>query len=172
MRCRYFALIFHKVLQQNINPIATLAGLMLLRDQFEKRRMMMGPTFPSEPLRSAARADARTVVARRRQRLAPIAMLLLGFVGLLAVAGLHVFAVKPDAQVGIIFPADMSDDASLLAIVAAGGRPVRTGRSLLMDRKVWVAQGDISDFSGNLRRHGAWLVVNPYAFGGCLIRAR
>ena len=99
-------------------------------------------------------------------------MLLLGLIGLLAVAGLHVFAVKPDAQVGIIFPADMSDDASLLAIVAAGGRPVRTGRSLLMDRKVWVAQGDTPDFSRNLRRLGAWLVVNPYAFGGCLIRAR
>ena len=103
---------------------------------------------------------------------APLIILIVAVGGLLAVAGLHVFAVRPDAPVGVIFAASMSDEASLLAIVAAGGRPIRVGRSMLMERKVWVAQGEDSDFSQKLWAHGARLVVNPYAFGGCLIRYR
>jgi hypothetical protein len=117
------------------------------------------------------RDDERFMTGRARGG-APLVILIVAVAGLLAVASLHVFAVRADAPVGVIFAAGMSDEASFLAIVAAGGRPIRVGRSLLMERKVWVAQGEEADLSQRVLAYGARLVVNPYAFGGCLIRYR
>lgn len=122
--------------------------------------------FRDAARRHAASSDG----AERRSGLAAIMMLLLALFGLLAVAALHVFAIDSEGQVALIFPANLSDTQSFQFIADAGGRPIRIGRSLLTDSKVWLAKGDTPDFVPRVRASGALFVINPYAFGGCVVR--
>lgn len=56
--------------------------------------------------------------------------------------------------------------------MAAGGLPIRAERSAILDQLIWVAAADDPDFFRRVRQLGAWFVVNPTAFGGCLIARR
>lgn len=111
----------------------------------------------------------RVKVAPRRKRLKMALPLVPALLGLISIAALDVFAVNTARPVAIIFPQGTGDDTAFAAIIAAGGQPIRKGRSRVMDGTIWVALGDSPDFPGRVRAAGAWLVVNPYAFGGCLI---
>jgi hypothetical protein len=111
----------------------------------------------------------RGVCARRTRDPGLLPAVIIALLALVVTVGLHVFDGAPDGQVALFFPAAMSDDDALRAIVVADGLPVRVGRSALSDGKVWIAQGD-AGFPAAARRAGAWLAINPYAFGGCLIR--
>jgi hypothetical protein len=100
----------------------------------------------------------------------PLALMLaLGFI---AVVTLEVFVPRPDRAVGVIFPTGTTDDSAFATIVAAGGRPIRTETSAFGGVRIWVALGDTGEFPTAVRKGGALFVVNPYAFGGCLLGDR
>lgn len=98
--------------------------------------------------------------------------LVLAALAFLAILSLEVFAIDPARPVAVVFPSAISADQALLVVVAAGGLPMRRERSALTDQLIWVAAIDDPDFLARVRRLGAWAVVNPYAFGGCLLKAR
>lgn len=98
--------------------------------------------------------------------------LLLSALALLSIAGLDVFALDPGRPAAIVFPRSVSADDGLRIVVAAGGLPIRPERSAILDQLVWVAASDDPAFFSRVRALGAWLVVNPAAFGGCLLARR
>jgi len=110
--------------------------------------------------------------AERRLDLGLWPALLLPALAFLAILSLEVFAVDPSRPVAVVFSSAMSADEALHVVVAAGGLPIRRERSALTDQLIWVAAVDDPDFLSRVRRLGAWAVVNPYAFGGCLLGAR
>ena len=67
-------------------------------------------------------------------------------------------------RVAAIFPPWTSAEAAVSRVAQAGGRIVRAGA---IDAIV-VAQGDDADFADRLYAAGAWAVVDPAAWGGCL----
>ena len=67
-------------------------------------------------------------------------------------------------RVAAIFPPWTSAEHAIAQAAQAGGRIVRPG---LIDAIV-VVQGDDADFAGRLYAAGAWAVVDPAAWGGCL----
>jgi hypothetical protein len=98
--------------------------------------------------------------------------LVLSFLALAAVAWLDLFAVSPQRPAAVVFPATVSADDGLRIVVAAGGLPIRPERSAILDQLVWIAASDDPQFFARVRSLGAWFVVNPSAFGGCLIARR
>lgn len=98
--------------------------------------------------------------------------LLLSGLALLAIAGLDLFAINPGRPAAVVFPRSVSADDGLRIVVAAGGLPIRLERSAISDQLVWVAAADDPEFFSRVRALGAWFVVNPAAFGGCLLAAR
>jgi len=97
---------------------------------------------------------------------------LLPALAFLAILSLEVFAIDPTRPVAVVFSSGVSADEALEVVVAAGGLPIRRERSALTDQLIWVAAIDDPDFPARVRRLGAWAVVNPYAFGGCLLKSR
>lgn len=87
----------------------------------------------------------------------------------LAALALEVFAIHPARPAAILFPAGISEEQAYLAIVNAGGLPVRPGRSVLHDGVVWIAAANDADFFSTIWHRGALAVINPVAFGGCLL---
>jgi hypothetical protein len=67
-------------------------------------------------------------------------------------------------RVAAIFPPWTSAEHAIAQVAQAGGRIVRPG---LIDAIV-VVQGDDADFADRLYAAGAWAVVDPAAWGGCL----
>lgn len=99
--------------------------------------------------------------------------LVLSFLALLSIAFLDLFQVSSDRPAAVVFPASVSADDALRIVVAAGGLPIRPERSAIFDQTIWVAASDAPGFFRRVRQLGAWFVVNPSAFGGCLVaRAR
>lgn len=117
-----------------------------------------------------ARGALPTAAARRSLGLWP--SLLLSGLALLAIAGLDLFAINPGRPAAVVFPRSVSADDGLRIVVAAGGLPIRLERSAILDQLVWVAAADDPAFFSRVRALGAWFVVNPAAFGGCLLATR
>jgi hypothetical protein len=67
-------------------------------------------------------------------------------------------------DVAAIFPPWIDGSEAIGRIGAAGGALVRTG----ITESILVVHGEGADFAARLRQAGAWLVVDPVAFGGCL----
>lgn len=67
-------------------------------------------------------------------------------------------------RVAAIFPPWTSAERAIARVAQAGGRIVRPG---LIDSIV-VVQGDDSALADRLYAAGAWAVVDPAAWGGCL----
>jgi hypothetical protein len=67
-------------------------------------------------------------------------------------------------RVAAIFPPWTSAEHAIVRAAQAGGRIVRPG---LIDSIV-VVQGDDADLADRLYAAGAWAVVDPAAWGGCL----
>lgn len=111
-------------------------------------------------------------LTRDRRSLGIWPSLLLSGLALLAIAGLDLFAFNPGRPAAIVFPGSVSADEGLRIVVAAGGLPIRPERSAIFDQLVWVAAADDPDFFRRVRALGAWFVVNPTAFGGCLLARR
>jgi hypothetical protein len=132
-----------------------------------------GRIFAFEMSRADAATAGRPVVqpsASSWLSWLPLALMLaLGFI---AVVALEVFVPRPDRAVGVIFPTDTTDDSAFATIVAAGGRPIRMETSAFAGIRIWVALGDTGEFPAAIRHAGALFVVNPYAFGGCLLGDR
>ena len=98
--------------------------------------------------------------------------LVLAGLAFLAIAALDLFAINPERPAAIVFPPSVSADDGLRIVVAAGGLPIRPERSAVFDQMIWVAVADDPQFFSRVRALGAWFVVNPAAFGGCLISRR
>lgn len=101
---------------------------------------------------------------------AKVLLILLGlWVAVMAVA--LPLASLPEAAGGrvvVAFPPGLSADQRLLAIAAAGGRPVLP----LLGGRAWLAEADESGFVGRLEAAGAWAAFRPETFavlpdGGC-----
>jgi hypothetical protein len=71
------------------------------------------------------------------------------------------------SDVAVIFPPWMAREHALPRIAAAGGLAVRQG---VIDT-IFVVHGDAPDLVHRLYAAGAWAVVDPVAFGGCLVPA-
>lgn len=97
--------------------------------------------------------------------------LVLPALAFLAILSLEIFVVDPARPVAVVFSSGFSPDEALNVVVAAAGLPIRRERSALTDQLIWVAAVDDPDFLTRVRGLGAWAVVNPYAFGGCLLKA-
>lgn len=84
---------------------------------------------------------------------------------LVALAGLEA-RPRGFAEVAAVFPPWLTRDQAFAAVVAAGGVVVRQG----IVGTILVVHGDDPGVIGRLRAAGAWAVVDPVAFGGCLVR--
>jgi hypothetical protein len=67
-------------------------------------------------------------------------------------------------RVAAIFPPWTSAEHAMARVALAGGRIVRPG----LIGSIVVAQGDDADLSARLYAAGAWAVVDPASWGGCL----
>lgn len=103
------------------------------------------------------------------QRLGLWPALLLAVLALAAVSALETFSLDPDRPVAVLFPADLPRDRAFMAVVAAGGLPIRPATSALSDGAVWIAAAGAPDFFEKVAAYGAWAVINPFAFGGCFL---
>ncbi len=115
---------------------------------------------------------AKAASGREARRLGLWPSLVLSIFALIAIAWLDLFQISPDRPAAVVFPPSVSPDDGLRIVVAAGGLPIRPERSAILDQLVWVAAADDPAFFDRVRRLGAWFVVNPTAFGGCLIARR
>jgi hypothetical protein len=70
-------------------------------------------------------------------------------------------------RVAAIFPPWSSAEQAMTGVAQAGGRIVRPG----VIESIVVVQGDDSDLPHRLYAAGAWAVVDPAAWGGCLADA-
>ena len=70
-------------------------------------------------------------------------------------------------RVAAIFPPWSSAEQAMTGVAQAGGRIVRPG----VIESIVVVQGDDPDLPHRLYAAGAWAVVDPAAWGGCLADA-
>lgn len=104
-----------------------------------------------------------------QRRLGLLPAIVFALIAFFAVAFLETFSVNAERPVAVLFPERVSEEQAFAAVVAAGGLPIRAERSVLSDGVVWIAAADAPDFFDAVRTHGAWAVINPYAFGGCFL---
>ncbi|MGO8919905.1 MAG: hypothetical protein ACLQJR_28735 [Stellaceae bacterium] len=71
------------------------------------------------------------------------------------------------SEVAAVFPPWMAQQAALMRVAAAGGVVVRQG---VLDT-ILVVHGDDPGIGSRLYAEGALAVVDPVAFGGCLVKA-
>jgi hypothetical protein len=107
--------------------------------------------------------------ASRSRSFSLLPALILAVLAFFAVSALETFSINSDRPAAILFPAAMSKEQAFAAVVAAGGLPVRPGRSVLSDGIVWIAAAGAPDFFDKVKSYGAWAVINPFAFGGCFL---
>lgn len=86
---------------------------------------------------------------------------------LLAVAWLEA-QPRGSAEVAAIFPPWASREGVIIAVAAAGGFVVRRGAF----DTILVVHGRDVGLVERLYAKGAWAVIDPTAFGGCLASAR
>ena len=99
-----------------------------------------------------------------------ILLLLVGlWIAVMAVA-LPLASLPEEAagRVLVAFPPGLPTDERLLAIVAAGGRPVLP----VAGEMAWLAEAEEAGFVGRLKAAGAWAAFRPETFavlpqGGC-----
>jgi hypothetical protein len=75
---------------------------------------------------------------------------------------------RGSAEVAAIFPPWRSREHAILAVAAVGGLVVRQGAF----DTILVARGPDAAFVDRLYAAGAWAVIDPMAFGGCLAGVR
>jgi ABC-type nitrate/sulfonate/bicarbonate transport system substrate-binding protein len=92
-----------------------------------------------------------------------IAAALLAVLSVLAMAALQAHP-RDGTQVAAIFSPWARDDAAIARVAQAGGLLVRRG---IIDTIV-VVQSDEPGLIDRLYAAGAWLVIDPATFGGCL----
>lgn len=87
-----------------------------------------------------------------------------------SVAALAVLEARPRdfSEVAAIFPPWMARERALAAVISAGGLVVRQGAV----GSILVVHGNDPGVIGRLHAAGAWLVIDPVAFGGCLLPPR
>jgi hypothetical protein len=73
---------------------------------------------------------------------------------------------RDDRQVAAIFAPWAGHDAAFLRAATAGGRVVREG---ILDN-ILVVRAERPGLIGRLYAAGAWIVIDPVAFGGCLVK--
>jgi hypothetical protein len=71
---------------------------------------------------------------------------------------------RDTTNVAVVFAPWLSPDAAFSRVLAAGGVVVRKGAW----RTILVVHGEAADLPERLYRRGAWAVIDPAAFGGCL----
>ena len=71
-------------------------------------------------------------------------------------------------QVAVIFAPGTSLVHAIEEIAMADGVVLRAGAF----SNVVVAVGSAQDFTDRVRKRGAWLVVDPYGFGGCILASK
>jgi hypothetical protein len=75
---------------------------------------------------------------------------------------------RDPTRVAVVFPPWTDGERAMTQVAQAGGVIVRRG---VIDAIV-VTQGDDPDFSRRLYAAGAWAVIDPDAWGGCLAGQR
>lgn len=73
---------------------------------------------------------------------------------------------RDGADVAAVFAPWTSRESAFARVVAAGGRVVRQGT---LDT-ILVVHGGNPGLIGRLYAAGAWAVIDPVAFGGCLVK--
>lgn len=124
------------------------------------------PTSEAGSQHVALRVESR---ARPRSKPGLLPTIVLAIFAFFGVSALETFSIDPNRPAAILFPDTVSRDEALAALVAAGGLPIRPGRSSLTDGVVWIAAAGTPDFFDKVRSHGAWAVINPFALGGCFL---
>ena len=81
-----------------------------------------------------------------------------------ALAGAASLRVPADGMVGIVFSPGLSSEEGIRRVVAAGGLPIDVGAF----DNIMVAWAESPTFQSRIEDEGAWLVVDPRGFGGCL----
>ncbi len=71
---------------------------------------------------------------------------------------------RETSDVAAVFPPWLSSAAAFAGVAKAGGDVVRAG----VLPTILVAHGDDPGFPARLHEAGAWLVLDPFALGGCL----
>lgn len=104
-----------------------------------------------------------------QRRLGLLPAIVFALLAFCAVAFLETFSINAERPVAVLFPERVSEEQAFAAVVNAGGLPIRAERSVLSDGVVWIAAAAAPDFFEAVRAHGAWAVINPYAFGGCFL---
>ena len=74
---------------------------------------------------------------------------------------------RDESEVAVIFPPWTTQHAAFDRTIAAGGLVVRQG---LVDT-ILVVRGDRPGLIERLYAAGAWAVIDPVAFGGCLSKS-
>ncbi|HUC68266.1 MAG TPA: hypothetical protein VMA53_22815 [Stellaceae bacterium] len=105
------------------------------------------------------------MAAQSGQRRAILAAVLLGVASVVPLAWLQA-RPRGFAEVAAIFPPWTGREQAFAAVLAAGAVVVREGaRDWIL-----VVHGEEPGVIGRLYAAGAWAVVDPVAFGGCLTR--
>ncbi|MEM8952129.1 MAG: hypothetical protein AAGC99_22705 [Pseudomonadota bacterium] len=101
---------------------------------------------------------------RRRIRLSSFLPALLITLFSAALAGAASVGASENGKVGIIFPPGVSSEEGLRRVIAAGGLPIDVGA---FDNIV-IAWAESPAFQTLIKNEGAWFIVDPDGFGGCL----
>jgi hypothetical protein len=105
------------------------------------------------------------MAAQRGQRQAILAAALLSVASVMPLAWLQA-RPRGFVEVAAIFPPWTGREQAFAAVVAAGALVVREGaRDWIL-----VVHGEDPGVIGRLYAVGAWAVIDPVAFGGCLAR--
>lgn len=113
-----------------------------------------------------ARGTAPASMHRRRGMAAALAAISIAVTGVL---GLELFTIRPGQPGAILFPSGTSEATAFTEIVAAGGLPIRATRAVFGDATVWLAAAADPSFFSKVVSGNAIMVINPLAFGGCLL---
>jgi hypothetical protein len=107
-----------------------------------------------------------TVAARKaggwRVMAAALGMIVLSVVPVLWIAA----QPREGADVAAVFAPWATRESAFAGVVAAGGMVVRQGT---LDT-ILVVHGGTPGLIGRLYAAGAWAVIDPVAFGGCLVK--
>ncbi len=105
------------------------------------------------------------MAAQRAQRRAILGAALLSVASVMPLAWLQA-RPRGFAEVAVIFPPWTGREQAFARVVAAGAPVVREGaRDWIL-----VVQGEDPGVIRRLYAAGAWAVIDPVAFGGCLVR--
>jgi hypothetical protein len=95
-----------------------------------------------------------------------IAALLMALASFAAMAWLQSRPQPGAAEVAAIFPPWIASEGAFVRVAKAGGLVVRLGAF----DSIFVVHGEEPGLVDRLYAAGAWAVIDPVAFGGCLVR--